>query len=87
VHLKDVDGPLAERVREGSVSYNDAVRAGLFRPLGGGVARIKDVLAHLRGASYRGWYVLEQDVMLDREPAAGPPEWVARSAKYARANG
>jgi inosose dehydratase len=87
VHLKDVDGPLAARVRAGSLSYNDAVRAGLFRPLGEGAARIEEVLGELGDLGYRGWYVLEQDVMLDREPAPGPPEWVARSSAYARKHG
>ena len=87
VHLKDVDGALATRVRAGSVPYNDAVRFGLFRPLGEGAARIEDVLGELRKAGYAGWYVLEQDVMLDREPAPGPPEWIARSTAYARKHG
>jgi inosose dehydratase len=87
VHLKDVDEALGARVRDGSLLYNDAVRAGLFRPLGEGAARIKDVLEELRKAGYAGWYVLEQDVMLDREPAARPPEWIARSAAYARKHG
>lgn len=35
VHLKDVDGNLAARVVEGSLTFGDAVRAGMFRPLGG----------------------------------------------------
>ncbi|MEK6226196.1 MAG: TIM barrel protein [Chloroflexota bacterium] len=87
VHLKDVDGPLAARVRDGSLSYNDAVRAGLYRPLGDGVARIEDVLRELRAARYAGWYVLEQDVMLDREPTPGPPERIKRSVAYARTHG
>ncbi|HVD30395.1 MAG TPA: TIM barrel protein [Methylomirabilota bacterium] len=87
VHLKDVDGPLAARVRDGSLEYDDAVRDGLFRPLGEGAARIKDVLDELRKTGYAGWYVLEQDVMLEREPAPGPPEWIARSAAYARKHG
>jgi inosose dehydratase len=87
VHLKDLDGALGARVRAGAISYNDAVRAGLFRPLGEGAARIKDVLGHLRGAGYAGWYVLEQDVMLDGEPEPGPPEWIARSVEYARKHG
>jgi inosose dehydratase len=83
VHLKDLDGPLASRVRGGTLSYNDAVRDGLYRVLGEGTARIADVLKHLRAAGYAGWYVLEQDVMLDRAPD-GPPTWVARSIEYAR---
>ena len=87
MHLKDVDGALGARVRAGAISYDDAVRAGLFRPLGEGVARIKDVLGHLRGAGYTGWYVLEHDVMLDGEPEPGPPEWIARSVEYARKHG
>jgi len=87
VHLKDVDGARAARVREGSLTYNDAVRAGLFRPLGEGAARIEEVLGELRKVGYAGWYVLEQDVMLDREPAPGPPEWIARSTAYARKHG
>jgi inosose dehydratase len=87
VHLKDVDGPLAGRVRAGTLSYDDAVRSGLFRPLGEGAARIAEVLGELRGAGYKGWYVLEQDVMLERDPAPGPPDWVARSAEYARKHG
>ena len=86
VHLKDVDGALAARVRDGALSYNDAVRAGLFRPLGEGAARIKDVLALLREAGYAGWYVLEQDVMLDADPAPGPPLWISQSAAFARKN-
>jgi inosose dehydratase len=87
VHLKDVDGDLGARVRQGSLSYNDAVRGGLFRPLGEGAAQIADVLDELRKTGYAGWYVLEQDVMLDGEPAPGAPEWIARSAAFARKHG
>jgi inosose dehydratase len=87
VHLKDVDRSLGARVRDGTLGYNDAVRDGLFRPLGEGAARINDVLNLLRKAGYAGWYVLEQDVMLDREPAPGAPEWIAQSAAYARTHG
>jgi len=83
VHLKDLDGSLASRVRGGTLSYDDAVRDGLYRVLGEGTARIADVLKHLRASGYAGWYVLEQDVMLDRAPD-GPPTWVARSIEYAR---
>ncbi|MEV0423720.1 TIM barrel protein, partial [Streptosporangium canum] len=36
VHLKDVDAALAERVRAGELSYTEAVKAGIYRPLGRG---------------------------------------------------
>ena len=84
VHLKDVDRELAERVRDGALSYNDGVRQGLFVPLGDGAARIADVMRQLRESHYDGWYVLEQDVMLERAPEEGPPSWVSRSAEYAK---
>lgn len=67
VHLKDVDGELSARVRLGDLGYTDAVRAGLYRPLGTGVAQVADVVGALEARGYAGWYVLEQDVML-----AGP---------------
>jgi len=83
VHLKDVHPDLAPRVRERRIDYAAGVRAGLYVQLGKGIARIADVLGHLRGAGYRGWYVLEQDVMLDRVPA-GPPEDIQRSVNFVR---
>jgi inosose dehydratase len=87
VHLKDLDGDLADRVRHGSLAYGDAVRQGLFRALGQGVARIAEVLQQLRAARYGGWYVLEQDVMLDHAPEPGPPAHVSRSLEYAKKHG
>jgi inosose dehydratase len=71
VHLKDVDASVAERVRRGELGYREAVAGGLYRPLGEGDARIGRVLAELEGRGYRGWYVLEQDVVLAEEPRPG----------------
>lgn len=84
VHLKDVDAELAERVRSGATAYTDAVRAGLFRPLGAGDVAIRALIEALTSAAYDGWYVLEQDVMLDAEPppGAGPRHDVAASLRY-----
>jgi inosose dehydratase len=73
VHLKDVDGNLAARVVEGSLTFGDAVRAGMFRPLGEGDVDIAAMVRLLEAAGYGGWYVLEQDVMLEAEPADGGP--------------
>ncbi len=86
VHLKDIDDALAERTRSGALDYAAAVRLGLYRPLGEGSAGIVDVLRVLREKRYAGWYVLEQDIMLDREPNDGPPAWIARSLSFLRSN-
>jgi inosose dehydratase len=73
VHLKDVDNELAVRVRAGDLTFGEAVRAGIFRPLGRGDIDIAALVGGLEGAGYSGWYVLEQDVMLDGEPAGEGP--------------
>jgi inosose dehydratase len=86
VHLKDVLAGYADQVAEGSMRYAAAVRAGLYCPLGDGDAGIAAVLESLRAAGYGGWYVLEQDLMLDAEPPAGggPREQVAGSLRFLR---
>ncbi|MFI6946847.1 TIM barrel protein [Streptomyces sp. NPDC050422] len=71
VHLKDVDAALAARVRAGDVTYTEAVRTGLYQPLGRGDVDISAITTALDGAGYDGWYVLEQDTVLDAEPALG----------------
>jgi inosose dehydratase len=74
VHLKDVDLGVAGRLRAKAPeprSFLEAVRAGLFRPLGRGGVPISEVVTALEGGGYRGWYVLEQDVALGVEPAEG----------------
>jgi inosose dehydratase len=72
VHLKDVDAVLVNRLRAGELTLLEGARAGLFRPLGTGDARVDEVVAALERAGYGGWYVLEQDTALaDGAPAAG----------------
>jgi inosose dehydratase len=87
VHLKDVDGALAQSVRSGHVGYLDAVRRGLYRPLGLGDAPVAAVVAALERAGYRQWYVLEQDASLtgDEPPAGtGPADDVRSSLEFLR---
>jgi inosose dehydratase len=71
VHLKDVDAALAARVRSGELTYTDAVRAGIYRPLGAGDVDVAGIVRTLEAAGYAGWYVLEQDTVLDAEPPPG----------------
>jgi inosose dehydratase len=71
VHLKDVDRGFAERVAAGKLGYEEAVRQGVFQPLGDGDVDTGCVIEVLQSSGYRGWYVLEQDIMLDDEPEEG----------------
>jgi len=71
VHLKDVDARLAERVRRGELSYHAAVKRGLYRPLGQGTGRVGEVVRWLESQGYDGWYVFEQDTVLDADPPPG----------------
>ena len=84
-HLKDVDAGLAESVREGRRTYTEAVRAGMYRPLGRGDVDIAGIVRTLETHGYQGWYVMEQDTVLDGEPVgAGPLVDVAASVAYLR---
>jgi inosose dehydratase len=84
VHLKDVDAVMSSRVRSGEIGYRDAVAQGLYQPLGEGDVDVASVVRLLEAAGYDGWYVLEQDVVLEAEPAAGdgPAGSAARSVHY-----
>ena len=84
VHLKDVDRHLAQRVAAGELGYEEAVRKGVFKPLGDGGVELERVIEVIEGSGYRGWYVLEQDIMLDGEPVEGegPIENVRRSLAF-----
>jgi len=83
VHLKDVDMALADQVASGSLAFGAAVKAGIFRPLGQGDVDVAALVSTLEAVGYLGWYVLEQDVMLDLAPeGAGPVENVRVSLDY-----
>jgi inosose dehydratase len=67
-HLKDVDAAWAAKVQSGEVSYTDAVREGMYRPLGQGDIDLSTIVVALEKAGYDGWYVLEQDTILQSRP-------------------
>jgi inosose dehydratase len=83
VHLKDVDVSLVERVRAGELTYTQAVAAGMYTPLGTGDIDIAAIVALMRDNGFDGWFVLEQDTILDGEPTgAGPLRDVLASVAY-----
>ena len=84
-HFKDVDATVAAQVRDGRLSYYEAVRRGMYRPLGTGDVDVAAIVGHLRAAGYDGWYVMEQDTVLDDEPSGeGPVVDVRTSAEHLR---
>jgi inosose dehydratase len=84
-HFKDVDLGRARQVRAGLLTYTEAVRAGMYRPLGAGDVDVAAIVHHLRGSGYDGWYTLEQDTILTEPPAGeGPVADVRTSVDYLR---
>jgi inosose dehydratase len=85
IHVKDVDAGLAKQVQAGRLTYTEAVRAGMYRPVGAGDVDFAAIVEHLRGRGYDGWYVLEQDTILSEEPRGeGPVADVRTSAEALR---
>jgi inosose dehydratase len=82
-HLKDVDAALAARVQAGELTYTEAVRHGMYTPLGEGDVDIAGIVSALRANGFDGWFVMEQDTILDGEPAdEGPVRDVRTSVAY-----
>jgi inosose dehydratase len=84
-HFKDVDLAYARKVQDGRLTYTEAVREGMYRPLGEGDVDVAAIVDHLRGNGYNGWYILEQDTILTGPPTGeGPVADVRTSADYLR---
>lgn len=81
VHLKDCDPQVAARARSEQWDYFEAVRRGLFCELGRGSVDFPAVLRRLQSRGYRGYVVVEQDVL----PGMGSPkESARRNREYLR---
>jgi inosose dehydratase len=82
-HLKDVDAALATRVQAGELTYTEAVRQGMYTPLGAGDVDIASIVTALRNREFDGWFVMEQDTILDGEPTGeGPVRDVRASVAF-----
>lgn len=83
-HLKDVSLDRARRVQSGEQSYYDAVVDGMYQPLGQGDIDIAEIVGTLIRAGFDGWFTLEQDTVVQAEPAPGrgPIEQARDSLTY-----
>lgn len=83
IHLKDVRGPVLERVRAEGVSFNDAVRAGMFTVPGDGDVDFTALARFIGETGYSGWLVVEAE----QDPAKAPPaETVTRARRFVTDN-
>jgi inosose dehydratase len=69
VHLKDVAAEAAAAVRRGKPVL-DAVRDGLWKPLGAGAVPLGETLEALAQQGYEGWLIVEDDFAPDPERSA-----------------
>jgi inosose dehydratase len=84
MHFKDCHPRIAAQSRAEGWDYFDAVRRGVFCELGQGAADFVAATAWLRARDYRGWIVVEQDVL----PGMGAPKAsAARNRAYLRTLG
>ena len=80
VHFKDCQPGLVSS----GLSYDDAVSKELFCELGKGVVDFRSMIAGLDARGYKGWVVVEQDIL----PGAGNPKASAgRNREYLKGLG
>jgi inosose dehydratase len=84
MHFKDCHAGIAAQARAESWDYFTALRHGVFCELGRGAVDFAAVTDVLRARDYRGWIVVEQDIL----PGMGAPKASAeRNRAYLRALG
>lgn len=71
VHAKDVRKELASKLLTGEFTWSQGIKAGMFTPIGEGDIDFAAIVKKLDEAGFDGYYVLEQDIMIDGEPAPG----------------
>ncbi|VEA73816.1 Inosose dehydratase [Serratia rubidaea] len=90
VHLKDVRGDVLQAVLAQNMSFNQAVRQGLFTVPGEGVVDYRPVIDFLRASAYHGWIIIEAE----QDPRQAPPlvtvsrarDWVRRQIERQEAD-
>lgn len=71
VHAKDIRRELTDQLLPGQITWSQGIKAGMFTPIGDGDIDFAAIVAALNEVGFDGYYVLEQDIMLDEEPPAG----------------
>jgi inosose dehydratase len=82
LHLKDCDPNIRELCIKEKLNYFEATQAGVFCELGKGGVDFPGVLAEMDKLGYRGWVIVEQDVLTDDREA--PRRSARRNREYLR---
>ncbi|MBN5402186.1 myo-inosose-2 dehydratase [Serratia marcescens] len=69
IHMKDVRGDVLDNVINNDMSFNDAVRTGLFTVPGDGIVNYIPVINFLKNSNYKGWIIIEAE----QDPEKAPP--------------
>ena len=87
VHAKDVRKEVTNKLLTGEFTWSEGIKAGMFTPIGEGDIDFAAIVKGLGEAGFDGYYVLEQDIMIDGEPAPGAgPIYNARASLAALAS-
>lgn len=81
IHLKDVRADVLHRVRENNLSFNDAVRAGLFTVPGEGCIDYSPLTGFIAYSDYQGWLIVEAEQDPQKEE---PSAAVSRAFRWAK---
>ena len=71
VHAKDVHKELTDKLLTGEFTWSQGIKAAMFTPIGEGDIDFAAIVKRLDEAGFDGYYVLEQDIMIDGEPQLG----------------
>lgn len=71
VHAKDVYKDKTDKLLTGEIVWGEGIKDGMFAPIGQGDIDFAAIVATLNEVGFDGYYVLEQDIMIDGEPAPG----------------
>ena len=79
IHLKDIRQDVLKNVRENDLSFNDAVRKGIFTVPGDGDLDFQPVFDFVNDANYNKWLTVEAE----QDPRQHPPlATVTRARKF-----
>lgn len=81
IHLKDVRREVLDWARKKDISFNSAVREGLFTVPGDGNVDFSDIAKFVRSSGYSGWTVVEAE----QDPLkAAPRLYAGKAYQYVR---